>query len=112
MNSWRIIAVLSLAVGLALTIALSSIAGGVLFRPLPVARASEIVRIYSASPLRPHGFVSFPDYEDFARQARTVSGLIAQTQVLLAVGGRGDEPAEVRMGLAVTANYFDVLGAG
>jgi hypothetical protein len=56
------------------------------------------------------GYVSYPDYEDFTRGARTLSGAIAQSQVLLAVGGRMAEVPAVRMGLAVTPNYFDVLG--
>src|SRR5262249_25213063 len=45
---------------------------------------------------------SFPDYQDFARAVPAV----AQTQVFLAEG----DPARVRTGLAVTPNYFDVLG--
>src|SRR5258708_6675565 len=110
MNSSRFLAIFSLAVGIALAVALTSIADAVLFRPLPVTRPAEIVRIYSASPLHTLGFVSYPDYKDFALGARTLSGLVAQTQVLLAFGARTGEPPEVRMGLAVTPNYFDVLG--
>ena len=110
MNSTRFLAILSLAVGLALSVALSGIADAILFRPLPVARPAEIARVYSASPLRALGFVSYPDYQDFARGARTVSGLVAQSQVLLAFAGRTGQPPKVRMGLAVTANYFAVLG--
>ena len=129
MPSSRILTVLSLAIGIALAVALTSIADAVLFRPLPVARPEEIVRVYSASPLHSLGFVSYSDYRDFAR-ARTLAGppaplmpaasygMIAQTQVLLAVGARGgqtaDQPTpqagEMRMGLAVSSNYFDVLG--
>src|SRR5260370_4699981 len=52
-----------------------------------------------------HGcFVSYPDYKDFALGARTLSGLVAQTQVLLAFGARTGEPPELRMALAVTPN--------
>ena len=121
MNSSRLLAVLSLAIGIALAVALSSIADAVLFRPLPVARPDEIVRVYSASPLHSLGFVSYFDYRDFAR-ARTLRGIIAQTQVLLAVGARtgqaagqsaeqaSEQATETRMGLAVSSNYFAVLG--
>ncbi len=95
--------------GLGLAIALSSIADAVIFRPLPVARPDEIVRIFSASPLHSLGFVSYPDYRDIARGTRTLSSAAAQTQVLLAVGA-GPTEMRVRMGLAVSADYFDVLG--
>ena len=101
---------LSLAVGIALAVALAAIADAILFRPLPVARPGEMVRVYSASPLHSQGYVSYPDYRDFARGARTLTGVIAQTQVLAAFGGRAGEPPEMRLGLAVTPNYFGVLG--
>jgi predicted permease len=92
-----------------LAIALSSIADAVIFRPLPVARADEIVRIFSTSPLHSLGFVSYPDYRDIARGTRTLSSVAAQTQVLLAVGA-GNTELRMRMGLAVNAHYFDALG--
>jgi putative ABC transport system permease protein len=105
-----ILAVSSLAAGIGLTVALASIADAILFRPLPVSRPSEIVRIYTASAGQPLGFVSYPDYEDLHKASQTVAGIVAQSQVLLAVGGEGSGPAQVRMGLAVTPNYFDMLG--
>jgi putative ABC transport system permease protein len=108
--SFRTLAVASLAVGMALALTLMSIADAVLFRPLPVPRPEEIIRVYSTSRFHAFGFVSYPDYEDFARSARTLSGIVAQTQLLVAVGGRSGEAPQVRLGLAVTADYFDVLG--
>ena len=100
----------SLAAGIGLAIALASVADAILFRPLPVSRPSEIVRVYTASRLQALGYVSYPDYQDFSRDSRTVAGMIAQSQVLLAVGSGARESPQVRMGLAVTPNYFDVLG--
>ena len=111
MNIWRLLIVLSLAIGLALAITLASIAEAVMFRSLPVRKPQDIVRLFSASPLHPLGFVSYPDYRDFALRARTVSGVAAQSQVLLAIGAPGArERSEMQLGLAVSANYFDVLG--
>src|SRR5579862_6240506 len=100
----------SLAAGIGLAAALASVADAVLFRPLPVARPSEIVRVYTASRLQPLGYVSYPDYQDFSRNSRTLAGMIAQSQVLMAVGSGARESPQVRMGLAVTPNHFDVLG--
>jgi len=48
----------SLGAGVGLTIALASVADAILFRPLPVAQPSEIVRVYTASRLQPLGYVS------------------------------------------------------
>ena len=68
-----------------------------------------MVRIYSAAPDQPLGFVSYPDYTDLRDGSRTLAGAVAQSQVLVAVGEPGG-PVEVRLGLAVSANYFDLLG--
>src|SRR5712691_540255 len=100
----------SLASGIGLAAALASVADAVLFRPLPVARPGEIVRVYTASRLQTLGYVSYPDYQDFSRNSRTLAGMVAQSQVLLAVGSGVRESPQVRMGLADTPNYFDVLG--
>ncbi len=98
--------VLTLAVGLGLAGALASVADAILFHPLPVDRPREIVRIYTASAGQPLGLVSHPDFEGFRGSSRTIAGMIAQSQVLIAAG---TSPAQMRMGLAVTPNYFDVL---
>ncbi|HWZ32538.1 MAG TPA: ABC transporter permease [Bryobacteraceae bacterium] len=95
------LSIATLAAGLGLIAALASVADAIFFRPLPVARPGEVVRIFTATREQPLGFVSFPDFEDFRRDYPAV----AQTQVLIAVG---DPP--IRMGLAVTPDYFDVLG--
>ena len=99
----------SLALGIGLAGALTSVADAILFRPLPVAQPNEIVRVYAASRLQPLGYVSYPDYEDLSRNSRTLAGMVAQSQVLLAVGSAARESPQVRMGLALTPNYFDVL---
>src|SRR5258706_11871585 len=102
---FTILAIASLAVGLGLVTALASLGEAILFRPLPVARPAEIVRIFMASHEQPLGFVSFLDFEDL-RRAQSLTGAVAQTQVLIAAG----DPPRIRMGLAVTPDYFDVLG--
>jgi predicted permease len=98
----------SLAVGLGLTAALASVADTLLFRPLPVADPEQVFRIFTASPAQPLGFSSYPDFDDL-RRASHASVLIAQTQVLVAVASSHGGAAQVRMGLAVTPDYFRVL---
>ncbi|HLH41262.1 MAG TPA: ABC transporter permease [Bryobacteraceae bacterium] len=108
-RSLAAVATLTIAVTLGLAAALASTAQAILFRPLPVARAYEIVRVFTVSDTQPLGLVSYPDFEDFRASSRAIRGMAAQSQVLLAVG---KAPAQMRLGLAVTANYFDLLGVG
>lgn len=103
--------VLSLAAGIGLTAALASVADAILFRPLPVPHPEQIVRIFTSSAEQPRGFVSFRDFEDYRTRSRTVIAMTAQTQVLVAVGGDTGLPARIRLGLAVTADYFEALRA-
>jgi predicted permease len=115
--------VLSLAAGIGLATALASVADAILFRPLPVPDPDRIVRIFTSSAEQPQGPVSYRDFLDFRRASRSMAGMVAETQVLLAVGGDGgiasaggssnpgarNSVASVRLGLAVTPDYFEVL---
>ncbi len=92
------LSIVSLSAGVALITSIAGIGEAVFRETTPPG----IVRIVTASADQPLGFVSFPDFEDYARAVPAV----AQTQVLIPVG----DPPRVRMGLAVTPNYFDVLG--
>ena len=104
------LAVVSMAAGIGLTGTLLSVADAILFRPLPVQDAQKIVRIYTASAEQTFGLVSYPDFEDLRKASKTLAGMVAQSQILVACGGDAKSAARVRMGLAVTADYFDVLG--
>jgi predicted permease len=106
-RSLTALAVSTLAVALGLATALASVADAILFRPLPVAHPEKIVRVFAASSAQPLGLVSYPDFADFRRSARSLTGVVAQSQVLLAAG---DAPAQIRLALAVTPDYFTVLG--
>ena len=106
-RSLTALAVSTLATALGLTAALASFAEAILLRPLPVSQPDRIVRIFTASNTQPLGLVSYPDFEDFRGASRTLAGMAAQSQIRLAVG---TAPAEMHLALAVTSNYFDLLG--
>jgi predicted permease len=100
----RTLAALSLAAGIGLTAALASIVDAILLRPLPVERPWEISRVFTASEGQPFGFVSYPDFLDF----RKAAPMIAECLIPVAAG----EPARMQLALAVTPDYFQVLGVG
>lgn len=104
------LAVVSMAAGIGLTGTLASVADAILFRPLPVREPNRIVRIYTTSADQTFGLVSYPDFDDFRRASPTFSGMAAQSQILVAVTTNAGGKAKVRMGLAVSTDYFDVLG--
>src|SRR6185437_1503114 len=101
------LAVSTLAAALGLASALAAVADAILLRPLPVSDPAGVVRIFTPSAADALGLVSYPDFEDIRRGSRTLVGVVAQSQVLIAAG---DSPARVRLGLAVTPDYFAVLG--
>lgn len=98
----RTLATLSLAAGIGLTSALASIVDAILLRPLPAARPWEISRVFTASEGQPYGFVSYPDFLDF----RKAAPIVAECLIPVAAG----EPARMKLALAVTPDYFQVLG--
>ena len=63
---FTIIAVVSIAIGVGANAAMFSVADGLVFRPLPVPRASEVVSILGQAPDTGFGNrnLSYPDYVD------------------------------------------------
>lgn len=98
----RTLAVVSLGVGIGLAAALASLVDAILLRPLPVPRPWEVRRVFTASEGQPFGFVSYFDFEDFRRTTQA----IAECLIPVAAG----EPPQMKMALAVTPDYFQVLG--
>src|ERR1700684_2216368 len=63
-------AILSIALAIGAASAIFSLADGVLLRPLPVAKASNIVSISARTPAGDFGNVSYADYADFRDKSR------------------------------------------
>src|SRR5487761_1901234 len=101
----RTLAVLSLTLGIGLAAALASVIDAVLLRPLPVARPEELLHVFTASAEQPFGFVSYPDFEAF-RKAGSAQGAVAQCLIPVSAG----DPPRMELALAVTPDYFQVLG--
>jgi putative ABC transport system permease protein len=104
------IAVLSLALGIGANTAIFSIIESALLRGLPVPQPDRLIYLRDRQPCCDAASLSPGEYLDYERQTRTLSGLAAAVNQTLILTGRS-EPSKLNA-LAVTPNYFDVLGVG
>jgi predicted permease len=103
------VAVLSLAVGIGANTAMFSLADAILLRPLPVERPDEVLRILSTTRGDNAGYASYPDFVDFRKQTKTLSGVVAWSQILLGFRTSSATAAQVKLGAVVSTDFFDVL---
>lgn len=103
-------ALLSLSLGIGANGALFSVFNSLLWRPLPVPDPGRVVVLYSRveGQVFSQGF-SYPEFADYAGEARVFSGLAAFSPVEVGVSGDGGENSRA-FAEAATGNYFDLLG--
>jgi predicted permease len=85
-----------------------SIVNAVLLRPLPYANSDRLVSVFTRVPSFRIGLLSYPEYEEIARQSGTIESIalyLGQSINLTSV----PEPQRL-VGSFVTASFFDVLG--
>jgi predicted permease len=104
------VAILSLAIGIGANTSTFSLADAMLLRPLPVEHPSSVVRVVSTSQAVRYDRISYPDYVDFRSNAKAFSGLVGSKNIPLGFNPNPDAPAKLLLGLAVTPNFFEVLG--
>ena len=111
--AFSLIAMLSIAIGVGVNAAMFSFADGQVLRPLQVPRPGEVVAIGAVAPRVTEGLLStrlsYPDYRDLRDRAESFAGLAAYRVLVASFAHRRDEPAQTRLGLVVTGNFFDVL---
>ena len=110
---FSLIAMLSIAIGVGVNAAMFSFADGMVLRPLRVPRPSEVVAVSAVAPLVTEGRLSnrlsHPDYRDVRERAASFAGLAAYRVLVTGFAPRRDAPAQTKLGLAVSGNFFDVL---
>lgn len=110
---FSLIAMLSIAIGVGVNAAMFSLADGQVLRPLRVPRPSEIVAVSAVAPRVTEGSLStrlsYPDYRDVRDRAGSFAGLAAYRVLVTGFAHRRDEPAQTKLGLMVSGNFFDVL---
>ncbi|UCG87556.1 MAG: ABC transporter permease [Gemmatimonadota bacterium] len=108
---FTLIAMLTVALGIAVNAAVFTVVNGVLFRPLPYERADELVMIWTfrTETAEPDTFTVSPaDFVDWRDQAASFSDMAAFNINLASVTGEtGTE--QVHAGI-VTPNFFDLIG--
>jgi predicted permease len=107
---FAITAIVSIALGIGANATTFSLADGLLFRPLPVARPAQVVTLRARTPAGRFGDISYPDYLDFRDKNQSFSGLVAYR--LAPVGFAADARAQVELkyGYLVSGNFFQTLG--
>lgn len=106
---FTVVAVLTLAVGIAANTTVFSWIDGVLLRPIPGVANSQALLAFES--MRPDGepvATSYPDYRDYRDHLRLVAGLAMAKADALSVGE--EDHAERVWGELVSGNYFEVLG--
>jgi putative ABC transport system permease protein len=108
------IVVLTLALGIGSNTAIFSLVDVVLFRPLPIVKSGEVMRI-DAGRTKDHAsagsrWMSFPSYREYRDDTDVFSGLAAyldRLPVNFSIANLGSERVDAGM---VTGNYFQTLG--
>ena len=107
---FTVIAVVTLALGIGVNSVMFSLVDAVLFRPLPVEKPEQVVRIGMTYDSGASGGVAYPLYKDFQQQADAISGLAAFSGDNTVHLGAGDDQPDRVTATVVSGNYFSVLG--
>ena len=111
---FTLVAVLSIAIGVGANAAMFSVADGLVLRPLEVPRPNDVVGINGIAPRTGETFItnrlfSHPDYVDLRQQAKSFTGVLAYSVLITSFAKQPNEPAQSKLGFAVSGNFFDVL---
>src|SRR6266851_917280 len=105
--------VLSLGLGIGANTVIFSLIDGILLRPAAVPHAGDLVTFdTAASRVTKFGDTSYPDYADYAKQAKDFLGMVVYRRVVVGMNS-GVSPSQSRStviwGLLVSGNYFSLL---
>jgi predicted permease len=107
---FTIIAVLSVALGIAANTAIFTLVNAMLFKPMPVPHPDRLVALYTTEPnSRYPGQFSYPDYRDYRDHNEVFSDLFVHYGAPVSMKNNNDK-AELIWGELVSGNYFTGLG--
>ena len=102
------LAVITLALGIAASTAIFSVASAVLLRPLPYRDADRLVFVWSGGGRQPLDTLTPGRFLDLRARAVTLGGLAGFSHISLNLAGQG-APERLRTA-SVSTDFFDVLG--
>jgi putative ABC transport system permease protein len=107
---FTLIAVLSIALGIAANTSIFTMVNALLFKPMPVPNPEQLVALYTTEPNSryPDQF-SYPDYRDYRDNNDVFSDLFLHYGTPVSMKNSGDK-AELIWGELVSGNYFSGLG--
>ena len=109
------LAVLTLAIGIGVNAVTFAAIDSLLRKPFRFAGADTLGRIHTTSQNNPYGQSSLPDFQDLARETRTLEAVFAEARMPFSLRGDGPDGtpaagvAEQAWGLLVSVNYFEAL---
>ena len=106
------VAICSLAIGIGATSAIYTLADGLLLRPLPVPKPSEVVTIRPVATVGTFGVdstLSYPDYIDLRDRNHSFTGLVAAQYSSLGFSADRNSLPQRQFGMWVSGNTFDLL---
>ena len=105
---FSLLAIATIALGVAANTAIFSMVEGVLLRRLPYANGERLVHIREASSLRPDVRFSVPEIKDLRAQTKMFDAVVEYHTMAFQLYGLGD-PQRLQTGV-VSDNFFQVLG--
>jgi predicted permease len=99
--------ILTLSVGIGGTTTVMNLINATMLRPPQIENPDQVAWVV---PLHKNGRFeqwAYPDFADYRAQSKSWTGVVAQGNIGVTLGGA--EPIRLQ-GLAVSGNYFDVLG--
>src|SRR5438477_3416601 len=111
-RGFTIVVVLALALGIGANTTVFTLVNAVLFRGLPFPDSNRIVVVQCSQPSegRDRTGVSYPDYRDWRKQAKSFQGLAAYEFSQMSLSDRTGVP-ERYIGALMSANSFSLIGA-
>lgn len=105
---FTVVALLTLALGIAANTALFTVVNGVLLQPLPFPHPEQLCTLDASKPNFPRGSISYPNFVDWQSRNRTFSAMALSRGTSFTFSANG-EPERLR-GAWITADYFSLLG--
>src|SRR5271156_1603568 len=102
------VAVLTLALGIGANTAMFSVVEGVLMAPLPYFHPDRLVMVWENNPRFPRVWVSYPNFRDWQRSARSFQQMAAGMDKGVDLTGPG--APEHLSGKEISSGFFSALG--